>query len=173
MAEEKIEAEIVDEEPHEFDIIPVQDEQTKVFSIRNYDELYSRISKWVSENSPKGKIDSQEAFDHYLKDKPKVLKEGDSFSLRVVAANLKELVSTVRKGIVKSTMGTFEEQAKSIETLLDTFDKECKEEKAAWLKATTNKVAKPTALSLTIKSYDAKVIDKVKAYAIKLGCEVK
>ena len=175
MAEEKIEAEVVEEEqqPQEFSIIPVQDETTKVFSIQNYDELYARIEKWVQENSPKGKIQNQGDFDYYLKDKQKVLKDGETYSLRVVAANLKELVSTVRKGIIKTTMGVFEEQAKNIEKLLDDFDKECKEEKAAWLKATTNKIAKPTALSITVKTYDAKVLENVKAYALKLGCEVK
>lgn len=173
MAEEKIEAEVVEEEqqPQEFSIIPVQDETTKVFSIQNYDELYARIEKWVQENSPKGKIQNQGDFDYYLKDKPKNKEE--ALSLRVIAKNLKDLVSSVRKGIINSTMGTFEEQAKNIEKLLDAFDKECKEEKEAWLKATTNKVAKPTALSITIKTYDEKVLEKVKAYALKLGCEVK
>ena len=174
MAEERIEAEVIEEEePKTFDIIPVQDEVTKVFSIQNYDVLYARIKKWCEDNNPVGKINNQGDFDYYLKDKPKVLKEGDNYSLRVIASNLKELVSTVRKGIIKSTMGTFEEQAKSIEVLLDEFDKSCKAEKAAWLKATTNKVDKPTAIKLEVKSYDAKVIEKVKAYALKLGCEVK
>ncbi len=172
MAEELNQAEQVEgQEPKAFDIVPVQDEQTKVFSIENYDVLYARIQKWCEDNSPKGKILNQGDFDYYLKDKPKNKEE--ALSLRVIAKNLKDLVSTVRKGIINSTMGTFEEQAKSIEKLLDTFDKECKEEKEAWLKATTNKADKPVAIKLEIKSYDSKVIDKVKAYALKLGCEVK
>ena len=109
MAKEQIEAEVVEEEqqPQEFSIIPVQDETTKVFSIQNYDELYARIEKWVQENSPKGKIQNQGDFDYYLKDKPKNKEE--ALSLRVIAKNLKDLVASVRKGIINSTMGTFEE----------------------------------------------------------------
>ena len=70
-------------------------------------------------------------------------------------------------------MGTFEEQAKSIEKMLDAFDKECKEEKEKWLEATQNKSKKPTLIKLEIKSYDEKVIEKIKNYALKLGAEVK
>ena len=173
MAEEKNEAVIVEEEQQAkgFNIIPIQDEITKVFSIQNYDELYVRVKKWVQDNSPKGKIKNQGDFDYYLKDKSKNKEE--AYSLRVIAKNTKELVSTVRKGIIKTTMGTFEEQAKNIEKMLDAFDQECKEEKETWLKATNNKVAKPVSLSLTVKTYDEKVLEKVKKYALKLGCEVK
>lgn len=155
----------------EFDIIPVQDEKTKVYSIKNYEELFKRVENWTKENSPIGKINSQEDYDYYLKDKPK--NKESALSLRVVAKNIKDLVSSVRKGIIKSTMGTFEEQAKSIEKMLDSFDKECKEEKEKWLEATQNKSKKPTLIKLEIKSYDEKVIEKIKNYALKLGAEVK
>ena len=176
MSEEKLEQEIVDGEPHEFDIIPVQDENTKVFAIQDFDVLFKRLEDWTKANNPKGKINSQEDFDYYLKDKPKgrpVTGQVVVLSKRAEAATIKELVEGGRKGIVKQTMGTFEDQAKRIEKLLGDFDKDCKEEKDKWLKATTNKVAKPTALSITVKTFDKKVIEKVKAYALKLGCEVK
>lgn len=160
-----------DYEKQEFDIIPVQDEKTKVYSIKNYEELFKRVENWTKENSPVGKINSQEDYDYYLKDKPK--NKESALSQRVVAKNIKDLVSSVRKGIIKSTMGMFEEQAKSIEKMLDAFDKECKEEKEKWLEATQNKSKKPTLIKLEIKSYDEKVIEKIKNYALKLGAEVK
>lgn len=160
-----------DYEEKEFDIIPVQDEKTKVYSIKNYEELFKRVENWTKENSPIGKINSQEDYDFYLKDKPK--NKESALSQRVVAKNIKDLVSSVRKGIIKSTMGTFEEQAKSIEKMLDVYDKECKEEKEKWLEKTQNKSKKPTLIKLEIKSYDEKVIEKIKNYALKLGAEVK
>lgn len=173
MIKEEIKVEVIEEEPQEFSIIPIQDETTKVFSIQNYEELFSRINKWCQTNNPTGLIKSQADYDYYLKDKPKSLKEGNTYSLRVKAASLKELVATVRKGIIKSTMGVFEEQAKAIENALTEYDNICKLQKVEWLKATTNKVDKPTFLKLEVKSYDQKIIEKVKAYALKLGCEVK
>ena len=173
-----------DYEEKEFDIIPVQDEKTKVYSIKNYEELFKRVENWTKENSPIGKINSQEDYDFYLKDKPK--NKESALSQRVVAKNIKDLVSSVRKGIIKSTMGTFEDQAKSIEKMLDAYDKECKEEhripmpenlsdeeKEKWLEKTQNKTKKPTLIKLEIKSYDEKVIEKIKNYALKLGAEVK
>lgn len=172
---EDIDIEIInvheDYEKQEFDIIPVQDEKTKVYSIKNYEELFKRVENWTKENSPIGKINSQEDYDFYLKDKPK--NKESALSQRVVAKNIKDLVSSVRKGIIKSTMGTFEEQAKSIEKMLDAYDKECKEEKEKWLEKTQNKTKKPTLIKLEIKSYDEKVIEKIKNYALKLGAEVK
>ena len=128
--------------------------------------------RYIMANWKKNDRDFQEVYyDFYLKDKPK--NKESALSQRVVAKNIKDLVSSVRKGIIKSTMGRFEDQAKSIEKMLDAYDKECKEEKEKWLEKTQNKSKKPTLIKLEIKSYDEKVIEKIKNYALKLGAEVK
>ncbi len=152
-----------------FNIIPVQD-NTGVYFIQNFDVLYDRLSEWVERNDPTGRVNSQEEFDYFVKDKPK--NKETAISQRVLANSIKEMVATARKGIISSIMGTFEEQAKAIEKLLADFDAKCKKEKEEWLKKTTNKVAKPTKISLTVRSFDAKAIEKVRAYALKMNCEV-
>lgn len=167
------ETEVIESEPQEFSIVPVQDKDTKVYSIQHFDALYKRIENWCIENSPIGKIITDDDFKYYVGAKLKKPENGEKNSIRVIASEMRELVSNVRKGVIQATMGVFEQQAKSIERLLDKFDSECKAEKVAYMDKHINVAKKPTINKLEIKSYDSKVIEKVRAYALKLGCEVK
>ena len=83
----------------------------------------------------------------------------------------KEEVATLRKNLNTAIMGEFNAQAKELENLLNEADDTLKEHISAYEKA--GKPEEPTVFSTIVSSYDEKAIEKVKAYALKLGCGVK
>lgn len=78
-------------------------------------------------------------------------------------------VATVRKTLNEVVMGRFNEQTKEIESLLKETDAQLKAKVDEYEK----KIGKPKLISVVIKSYDKKKIEKVRTYALKLEMEVK
>lgn len=90
---------------------------------------------------------------------------------RTAIRKKKDEIASLRKDLNLAVMGAFNEQAKTLESLLDEADATLKEHITAYENA--GKPEEPPVFKCTISSYDEKAIEKVKAYALKLGCGVK
>ena len=88
----------------------------------------------------------------------------------------KDAITQARISINALLLGDFNTQLKNIETILDNADKDIKARVDEYnLAKKGNDTGKPKVISLVVKGYDAKAIEKVKAQALKLGlsAEVK
>lgn len=84
----------------------------------------------------------------------------------------KDAITQARLNINALLLGDFNEQLKALETLLDATDKAIKEKVDAYSKEVKGDSGKPKVITLVIKSYDAKIINKIIAYTGKLNANV-
>lgn len=141
-------------------------------------ELNPKTKTWEIQDFPKAKSDC-EAFikNEGLLD---VLIQSDEDKKAVKAARTiirakKDEIATLRKDLNKAVMGTFNDQAKELESLLDDADVKLKkklDDYTASLPAPTEP-AKPKGITLIVKSFDKSSIDRVMALAIELKCGVE
>ena len=82
-----------------------------------------------------------------------------------------DVIKNARINVTKMLTGTFEEQLKEIEKMLTSADNTLREKVTVYEAEHKSKIAKPKKITLVVKSYDMKLIEKVKAYAIKNGLE--
>lgn len=137
----------------------VFDPNSKSWVIKDYDATLESVRQFIDGNALLDLV-IQDEYDF------KALKEART----LVNGKLKE-VSDLRKDLNKAVMGTFNEQAKAIEKLLKDASERQTRKMEEWKKDHGGIAAKKAGIE--VRSFDAKAIDKVRAYALKQGCEVK
>lgn len=144
-------------EEKEYEITPILDKENK-YVIQNYDKVIESATAFIKENE-------------FTK-----CENGDELSLikksRTLIRSKKDAITRARININNSLLGTFNEQLKELETMLNNADINLKRLKDNYEEEQNNINKKPAKLTLIVKSYDLKTIEKIKTYALKLGAEI-
>lgn len=148
----------MENEENKFELVPVYDKDTGAYVISNFEKCKGIVQTFIKDCH----------LDMVITD------EADFKEIKATRTNIrkkKETISTARKQIKEMLVGTFEAQLKELETLLGDADLKLKEKVDTWEAENKNKVAAPKVITLTIKGYDLKKIEKIKESAIKQGLE--
>lgn len=143
---------------NEFELVPVYDKDSGTYVINNFEKCKSVVQAFITECHLDLVITSEEDFKGVKATRTNIRKK-------------KETVATARKQIKEMLVGTFEAQLKEIETMLGEADTKLKVKVDAWEAENKNKAAAPKIITLTIKGYDLKKIEKIKESAIKQNLE--
>lgn len=144
---------------NEYGLVPVIDSSTGKYVLEHYDEVVDACKAFIAQND----------FDS-------IADELDFKDLKAARTEIRsklDQISRTRIDLNEMLLGEFNTQLKTLEALLKDADNKLKGLKDSWEKEHKNTVDKPTVIKITIKSYDAKVINKLKEQALKLGCEVE
>lgn len=151
-------------EEKKFDLVPVIDDATGNYVIKDYDSVLRIVNEYVEKAvNENANVTDDVTFKHCKDTRTDIRKH-------------KDVITQARIHINALLLGQFNEQLKTIETLLDATDKALKAKVDAYNTDVKGKVdLKPKVITLTVKGYDAKAINKVKDLAVKLGlnAEVK
>ena len=145
----------------EYDLVPILEQETKTFQIQKFDEVKGACENFINENLEKVNL---ETFDKET--------YGDVKKIRTAIRKKQEQVKEVRLNCNEIAMGTFNEQAKTLESMLKETDDKLKAYVDKYEKEIEGKLPKPAKITLTIKGYDMKKIEKVRDFALKQGLEV-
>lgn len=149
----------MEKEEKEFELVPEQDKNTGVYVVANYEENKQLVEKFI-------------ANDCHLNDK--IESDADLKIIKNTRTDIRkkaDVIKNARINVTKMLTGTFEEQLKEIEKMLSSADSTLREKVTAYEAEHKSKIATPKKITLVVKSYDMKLIEKVKAYAIKNGLE--
>lgn len=146
-------------ENKEFELVPVYDKETGIYTINDFEGCKSIVQEFIDGCHLDLVITSEADFK-------------DVKATRTDIRKKKETVATARKQIKEMLVGTFENQLKEIESMLGDADAKLKEKVDVWEKENKNKVVKPSVITLNVKGYDMKKIEKVRDFALKQGLEV-
>ena len=133
------------------------DKENNQYEIEEYSQVKKDCERFIKENAHLDLVIQND------EDK-KIVKKS-----RTEIRKKQNEIASLRKSLNDIVMGKFNEQAKEIESRLKQVDGDLKDK----LDKYDNSLGKPKIIALTIKGYDLKKIEKVRAYAIKLGLEVK
>lgn len=145
----------------EYDLVPILEQETKTFQIQKFDEVKGACENFINENLEKVNL---ETFDKET--------YGDVKKIRTAIRKKQEQVKEVRLNCNEIAMGTFNEQAKTLESMLKETDDKLKAYVDKYEKEIEGKLPKPAKITLTVKGYDMKKIEKVRDFALKQGLEV-
>lgn len=146
-----------------FELVPVLDKKTGQYEVKDFDNVKKIVADFIErEVTPIKEITDDVMF--------KSTKE-----LRTDIRKKKEAITQARIQINSLLLGTFNGQLKDIEAMLDSSDKVLKEKVDAYNELVKGKDNKPKVITLVVKGFDPKAIEKIKALALKSGCtaEVK
>ena len=146
-----------------FELVPVLDKKTGQYAVKDFDNVKKIVSDFIGrEVTPIKEIADDITF--------KSVKE-----LRTDIRKKKDAITQARIQINSLLLGTFNGQLKDIEAMLDGSDKYLKEKIDTYNELVKGKDNKPKVITLVIKGFDPKAIEKIKALALKSGCtaEVK
>ena len=146
-------------ENKEFELVPVYDKEAGVYKINDFEGCKQIVQEFIDGCHVDVVITNEADYK-------------DAKSTRTDIRKKKDTVATARKQIKEMLVGTFENQLKEIETMLGDADTVLKEKVDAWERENKNKVASPSKITLTVKGYDMKKIEKVRDFALKQGLEV-
>lgn len=151
-------------EENKFDLVPVLDSNTGHYVIADYERVVELVKNYANEAVEATAVIADDiAFATAKKARTDLRKHKDA-------------ITQARISINALLLGDFNTQLKNIETILDNADKDIKARVDEYnLAKKGNDTGKPKVISLVVKGYDAKAIEKVKAQALKLGlsAEVK
>lgn len=135
-------------------------EPNGTINVGSYEEILAFINGFVEANNDLV-IDDAEGF--------KTAKE-----IRAAANKTIDLIKRHRIDTIKEYVGTFEERCKNLETILDNFAKGLGKKIKAYDDAqkTVSAATAPKVITATLKFYDEKVVDKLKTFAEKHGCQL-
>ena len=146
-----------------FELVPVLDKKTGQYEVKDFENVKKIVADFIErEVVPIKEITDDVMF--------KSTKE-----LRTDIRKKKEAIAQARIQINSLLLGTFNGQLKDIEAMLDSSDKVLKEKVDAYNELVKGKDNKPKVITLVVKGFDPKAIEKIKALALKSGCtaEVK
>lgn len=146
-----------------FELVPVLDKKTGQYEVKDFENVKKIVADFIErEVVPIKEITDDVMF--------KNTKE-----LRTDIRRKKEAITQARIQINSLLLGTFNGQLKDIEAMLDSSDKVLKEKVDAYNELVKGKDNKPKVITLVVKGFDPKAIEKIKALALKSGCtaEVK
>lgn len=145
-------------EEAKFNLTVSQNKETNLFEIANYAAVKEACEAFCGERS----LGEGEAIQDDFKYKE--VKEW-----RTEIRKRKDLIGDCRKAAVNQILGAYVSGCKELEEILDAKDQELKKLVDAYAAENKGKVARPHVITLTVKSYDMAKLEKVKAYAEKLG----
>lgn len=145
----------------EFDLIPVLELNTKTYQIERFDEVKAACEMFIQDKI--SELDLSVLEDYTFKDVKAV---------RTEIRKKQEQIKKVRIDCNFIAMGTFNDQAKTLETMLKEADDTLRDYVSTYEKEVQGKLDKPLKITLTVKGYDVKKIEKVREFAIKQGLEV-
>jgi len=149
----------------DFEITPVLNAGTGSYEITNYDKLLESATKYVNDILAKHTHDIADLnmFSDTKKDRTDLRKNLDA-------------IKKTRLQVNDLYFGTFNRQLKDIEKLINDADKTLKEQVDKWNeenpKEDKAKVVEPKTYTLTITTFDEKILNVVKDFAIKKGCGI-
>ena len=133
-------------------------ETTKKYEIKDFNQAVADCKKFIEDNALLNVVIQND-------DDKKAVKKA-----RTLVRKKNDEVATLRKNLNELVMGNFNAQAKELEGLLKEADSSLKSK----LDDYENKLAKPTKFTIIISSYDEKIINEIKEFAISKGnVEVK
>ncbi len=146
----------------EFALTPVLDNDTGKYVIDHFDAVLQTVKEY---------IDAAANAIAQIADPETLRLAKDS---RTEIRKKKEAIKDARIQINALLLGQFNEQLKTIEGMLDEADKSLKAKIDAYNEETKGPQAtKPKVMTLTVKGYDAKAIEKVKKLALSLGLQAE
>lgn len=151
----------MEEVKKDFELEPVLDKKSGVCRLKDADDNKALVEAYIRDNVDNvGDITDDVMFKKVKDTRTGIRKRLDAIKQARISAN--QLI-----------MSEFNEPLKQIEAMLTEADNKLKEKVDAYAKAEKGKVDKPKVITLLCKSLDMKVIDKVKAFAVKCGCSVE
>ena len=151
------------EEERTFELVPVLDEATGKYVVKSFDNVREIVRDFIDrEVNRVSVIEDDMTFK-------------DVKATRTDIRKKKDAITQARLHINALLLGEFNAQLKEIETMLDEADKTLKAKVDTYNEEVKGKDNKPKVITLVVKGYDAKAIEKVKALALKSGltAEVK
>ena len=145
---------------NEFELVPVYNKETGAYAIKNFENCRSIVANYIADCHVDLAITNADDYKLVKATRADVRKKIDT-------------ISNARKQIKKMLVGEFEKQLKELETMLGDADDKLTERVSAWEIESTNKVARPHKITLAVKGYDMKKIEKVEEFAKKQGLEAK
>lgn len=151
------------EKERTFELVPVLDEETGIYKVKNFEDAKAIVVEYLDENVGK------------LIEKPENYTINDIKAMRTEIRKKKDAITQARINTNALLLGTFNSQLKEIETTLDSADKKLKERVDAYNLMVKGNDVKPKIITLVVKGYDAKAIEKVRNIALQngLSAEVK
>lgn len=144
-----------------YDLVPIFNEETKSFGIKDFDKVNQACDEFIAQELSQLDLETHDEMTYKNAKKSRT-------SIRKTQEQIKDVRITCNE----LAMGNFNKEAKELETKLQEADAKLKAYVDSYDKEMKNKEAKPLKITLTIKGYDMKKIEKVKAYAIKQDLEV-
>lgn len=150
-------------EERTFELVPVLDETTGKYVVRDFNNVKTIVSDFIEREVNRVTVISDD------------LAFKDVKVTRTDIRKKKDAITQARLHINALLLGDFNAELKEIETMLDEADKKLKAKVDTYNEEIKGKDNKPKVITLVVKAFDMKAIDKVKAFAIKNGCtaEVK
>ena len=151
------------EEERTFELVPVLDEATGKYVAKSFDDVRTIVSDFIEREVNRVTVISDDLTFNGVK------------ATRTDIRKKKDAITQARLHINALLLGDFNAQLKEIENMLDEADKALKAKVDTYNEEIKGKDNKPKVITLVVKTFDMKTIDKVKAFAIKNGCtaEVK
>lgn len=146
-----------------FELVPVLNKETGKYVVGNFDYIKSVVADFIERE-----VNRIETITDEVEFK-------DVKATRTDIRKKKEAITQARININALLLGEFNEQLKEVESMLDNADKALKAKVDTYNEVVKGKDNKPKVITLIVKSYDEKAIEKVKACALASGCtaEVK
>lgn len=143
-----------------FELKPVYNASKGFYEIEKYDEALAECKKYIEDilKNHTQPISNEEMLKIAKNDRTDIRKQ-------------REAIKSARLHINEIFFGTFNRQLKEIEKTLNDGDYALKQQVDAYNES-IGKV-KQTQFTLTIKTFDKKVIDKLQQQALKLGCSAE
>lgn len=150
-------------EERTFELVPVLDEATGKYAVKSFDNVKEIVSDFIEREVNRVTVISDDLTLKNVK------------ATRTDIRKKKDAITQARLHINALLLGEFNAQLKEIETMLDEADKTLKAKVDTYNEEIKGKENKPKVITLVVKAFDMKSIDKVKAFALKNGCtaEVK
>ena len=150
-------------EERTFELVPVLDEATGKYAVKSFDNVKEIVSDFIEREVNRVTVISDDLTFKNVK------------ATRTDIRKKKDAITQARLHINALLLGEFNAQLKEIETMLDEADKTLKAKVDTYNEEIKGKENKPKVITLVVKAFDMKSIEKVKAFALKNGCtaEVK
>lgn len=143
-----------------FELIPYLNQDTGQYIVKDYDNVKKIVEAFIEREVSQAIITDDTSF--------KAVK-----ATRTDIRKKKNTITQARLHINALLLGDFNAQLKEIEDMLNGGDKILKERVDTYNEEIKGKLQKPKVITLIVKGYDEKTINKVRNYAIKQNLQVE
>lgn len=140
-------------------LVPVIEKQTGLVSLKNYEGLLEQVKKFAENNS---------VFVTFKDEKEMKICKQERTDLN----KARDTIKKARLAIVRNLTDEFANQCKTIEKILDEASEAHTKSLNEYEETSKVNGIDKNEYTLVIKTKDSEAFKKVKAYAVKYGCEV-